>query len=283
MKLDPRNRMAQLLHRATGNPSNTLPSTAISNCFPGLEFDFKAFWRRAFVGIVLQEWDNYVVDIEDQHYAHLKHHRLLKVDGRDVMTRVSGPVITGGDSNTLMASAGPTRTAQGIVIQSSSPYGTLAMEWSNVLTFVMRRQGQAVKCHFTKEPSDRMPDLPKDSTGLLEVDLEVRKMFDGESVAPAEDLLRPGELTQGLCSPWQHDYRECACYYWPASRPDYVNVEPTPDGLSRGDMWLAKPPRPGEYILDDRIDERLVTYDELFENWEQWLRFQVKGRDADQS
>ena len=118
MKLDPRNRMAQLLHRATGNPSNTLPSTAISNCFPGLEFDFKAFWRRAFVGIVLQEWDNYVVDIEDQHYAHLKHHRLLKVDGRDVMTRVSGPVITGGDSNTLMASAGPARPAQGIVIQS---------------------------------------------------------------------------------------------------------------------------------------------------------------------
>ena len=88
------------------------------------------------------------------------------------------------------------------------------MEWSNVLTFVMRRQGQAVKCHFTKEPSDRMPDLPKDSTGLLEVDLEVRKMFDGKSVAPA-DLLRPGELTQSLCSPWQNDYRECACYYWP--------------------------------------------------------------------
>ena len=119
---------------------------------------------------------------------------------------------------------------------------------------------------------------------LLEIELEVRKMFDAESATPAEGLLRAGELTQGLCSPWQHDYRECACYYWPASRPDYVNVEPTPDGLSRGDMWLAKgDPRPGEYILDDRIDERLVTYDELFENWEKWLRFQVKGRDAEQS
>ena len=232
---------------------------------------------------MLQEWDNYVVDIEDHRYDDLKHHRLLKVDGKDVMTLVSGPHITGGDSNTLMASPGPTRTPQGITIESSSPYGTLAMEWSNVLTFVMRRQGHAVNCQFTMELSDKMPEMPTDSTALLEVELVVRKMFDGESVAPAEDLLRPGELTQGLCSPWQHDYRECACYYWPASRPDYVNIEPTQDGLSRGDMWLAKEPRPGEYILDDRIDERLVTYDELFENWEKWLRFQVKGRDAEQS
>ena len=269
MKIDPRNRMAQLLHRSAGNPSNSLPSAAISNCFPGLEFDFKAFWRRSFVGIVLQEWDNYVVDVEDHRFDDLKRHRLLKVDGRDIMTLVSGPHIPGGDSSPLA---------------TGSPYATLAMEWSNVLTFVMRRQGEKVKCHFTREPSDAMPDIPKDTSDLLEIDLVVRKMFDGDSVAPADDLLQPGELTQGLCSPWQHDYRECACYYWPASRPDYVNVEPTPEGLSHGDMWLAKAdPRPGEYILDDRADERLVTYDELFENWEKWLRFQVRGRDADQS
>jgi hypothetical protein len=273
MKIDPRNRMAQLLHRAVGNPSNTLPSAAISNCWPGLEFDFKQFWRRAFVGIVLQEYDNYVVKVEDPRYKNLEHHRLLKVDGRDVMTRVSGPSIPGGDNNTLMQTPSP----------SPSPYGTLSMEWSNALAFVMRRQGHTVKCHFTTEKSDTMPDMPMESTELLAVDLVVRKMFDGESVAPAEDLLHAGELTQGLCSPWQHDYRECACYYWPASRPDYVNVEPTPDGLSRGDMWLAKPPRPGEYILDDRFDERLATYDELFENWEKWLQFEIKGRDAEQS
>src|SRR3712207_8764033 len=41
-----------------------------------------------------------------------------------------------------------------------------------------------------------------------------------------ESIAGPGELTQSLCSPWQNDYRECGCYYWAASRPDYVNVEP---------------------------------------------------------
>jgi hypothetical protein len=268
LKIEPRNKTAQLLHRAVGNPSNTLPSSAISNCFPGLEFDFKAFWRRAFVGIVLQEWDNYVIEIDDPRYANLKYHRLLKVDGMNILTLISGPYIPGESSVTLGT--------------QQNPSGTLAMEWSNALAFVMRRQGESVKCHFTFDRSDTMPPIPDKSTKLLEIDLVVRKMFDGESVAPAEDLLRPGELTQGLCSPWQHDYRECACYYWPASRPDYVNVEPTADGLSSGDMWLSKE-RTGEYILDDRKDTRLVTYDELFQDWEGYLRFQVKGHDAEES
>ena len=42
-------------------------------------------------------------------------------------------------------------------------------------------------------------------------------------------------------------------------------------------------PRTGEYILDDRKDSRMVTYDELFREWEKMLRFQIKGRDAEES
>jgi hypothetical protein len=267
MKIDPRNRMAQLLHRATGNPSNTLPSSAISNCFPGLEFDFKAFWRRAFVGIVLQEWDNYVVDIEDDVYQDLKHHRLLKVDGRNILTQVTGPQMPGGGS---------------VVLTQNNPNGTISMEWSNALTYVMRQQGHTVKCHFTPQATDVMPAIPDQTTEMLEIDLRIRRMFDGDSVAPAEGVLQAGELTQGLCSPWQHDYRECACYYWPASRPDYVNVEPTPEGLSRGDTWMSKA-RTGDYVLDDRKDSRLVSYDDLFQDWEKWLRFEIEGRDAEES
>jgi hypothetical protein len=106
----------------------------------------------------------------------------------------------------------------------------------------------------------------------------------------AEQLVLAGELTQGLCSPWQNDYRECACYYWAASRPDYVNVVIGEDGASRGDNWLSKE-RSGNYVLDDRsdarlanfddsTDSRLVSYDDLFLHWEKLLRFQIEGRDA---
>jgi hypothetical protein len=30
----------------------------------------------------------------------------------------------------------------------------------------------------------------------------------------------PGELTAGLCSPWQFDFRACTCSWWPNHRPD---------------------------------------------------------------
>ena len=94
----------------------------------------------------------------------------------------------------------------------------------------------------------------------------------------AEALAEPGELTQGLCSPWQNDYRECSCYYWASARPDFVNVEMGADGLSHGDNWFQKD-RTGNYVPDDYSDQRLVFYDDLFTEWERWLRFQVGGRD----
>src|ERR1700681_2067290 len=128
-KIEPRNRMAQLHYRAAGNPVNAMADSTISNCFPGLECDFKAFWRRAFVGIVLQEWDNYVVDVDVEHpeLSRLKGHRLLKVDGRATVTTVSGPQIPGGDPVPLTS--------------GSNPSAVISMEWSNLLTFVLRRQG----------------------------------------------------------------------------------------------------------------------------------------------
>jgi hypothetical protein len=94
----------------------------------------------------------------------------------------------------------------------------------------------------------------------------------------AEAMAAPGELTQSLCSPWQNDYRECACYYWAASRPDYVNVEPTAQGPSAGNNWLARNRQPKQY---DLTDAQLISYDELFRNWQGLLRFIVEGRDHD--
>jgi len=104
--------------------------------------------------------------------------------------------------------------------------------------------------------------------------------LSGDSAAISPDMLKPGELTHGLCSPWQNDYRECACYYWAASRPYFVNIEPGGSGQSRGDTWMTKG-RSGTYIPDDRVDPRLLTYDDLFKEWESQLRFVIRGRDVE--
>ncbi len=272
--LKPRNLTAQLNHRARGNPPNTLPVSAISNCFPGLEFDFRAIWRRILVGLVLSENNNFVVAAEDPALERLVGHRLLKIDGFVTSVGTSGVVIPGNPPQDLGTLA--------------NPNGVSFMEWSNSLARVLAKQGQTVPCTFTRETSytEVLPDSV-DAQDTVQADLTIRHVFERveengvvlDVPVLARELVQPGELSQGLCSPWQNDYRECACYYWAASRPDYVNVVDTAAGVTAGDNWLAKE-RTGRYIPDNRTDSRLVSYDDLFRNWQGVLRFVVDGQDA---
>jgi len=263
-KIQAKNLSAQLRYRAAGNPLSAHPSTAISNCFPGLEFDFRNLWRRSLVGIVLLESNNYVVEVEDPRYAGLLGHRLLRIDGHPIVALMTGPIGPGFADTTLST--------------SNNPNAVAFMEWSNSIARVLAHAGQSVRCEFTAEPSPTEQAMPTQPTQLLVADLVVRPFFAPGTATFAPDLLQPGELTQSLCSPWQNDYRECACYYWAASRPDYVNVEATPEGASRGDNWMQKE-RTGEYVLDDRQDSRFIDYDDLFAAWEKHLRFVIQGRD----
>jgi len=271
---------AQLAYRGRGNPPVTHPISAISNCFPGLEFDFRNIWRRLFKGIVLTEHNNYVVEVEDTRLQNLLNCRLLAVNEMSVTTQAKGPPFPGGDPTTLLTTAG-------------SPEAVAFMEWSNSFARFQDKQGQIVNCTFTAvPPTNEMeffwPRPPGDTLQTVTIKLEVRRLFDVEQMADgrrqraalARELAEPGELTQGLCSPWQNDYRECACYYWAASRPDFVNVEPGPEGASRGAMWMQKR-HEQPYIPDTRADPRLVSYDDLFAAWERQLRFVVGGRTDD--
>ncbi|MCB2406352.1 hypothetical protein [Hymenobacter lucidus] len=262
------NLTAQLHYQAKGNPISVLPRTAISNCFPGLEFDFRNLWRRVFQGIVLIENNNYVLETTEE-YQHLLHCRLVAVDHKLTTVATSGPVFPGGDNV-------PLQTAD-------NPNGVSFMEWSNSLADVLQKQGQEVVCHFTKNPSLHEVVANKDDLSNPEkyqqATLTVNHIFMPDSAALSDEIIKPGELTQGLCAPWQNDYRECACYYWAASRPDFVNVQPNERGLSAGDNWMAKK-RSGEYIPDDRTDSRLLSYDDLFKNWQGELSFIIQGQDA---
>jgi hypothetical protein len=271
-----RNITAQLSHLGRGNPPISHPMSAISNCFPGLEFDFRNIWRRIFVGIVLTEHNNYVTHIEDPKYKDLEGRRLLAINKRPVMRQANGPAIPGRGPDPLPI--------------DSNREAVAFMEWSNTIALVWDKQGETVTCTFTadKSPNEVLIDENgKTSVTTKDWQLEVRRIFehvavDGRAESQAvltRALAEPGELTQGLCSPWQNDYRECACYYWAASRPDYVNVVPAGDGTSRGDMWLQQE-RTGDYLLDDRRDARLTSYDDLLKQWEKVLQFQIRGRDA---
>ena len=267
--LTPRNLTAQLHYEAKGNPIASRPVTSVANCCPGLEVDFRAIWRRMFDGIELREYDNLIVNA-DGDFAELKGHRLLRIrlPGQppiEPMNHIRGPAASDPDNYIILTS-------------SENPHGLAPLEWSNALARLLSGfQGEEIECDISRKEEEAM--VPWTAHNHKTWRFKVRHFFAPQTAVISEALAQAGELTQGLCSPWQNDYRECSCYYWASARPDYVNVEPGPEGLSTGDNWLQKK-RTGQYVPDDYVDSRLVFYDDLFADWEKWLRFQVKGRDA---
>ena len=254
--------LEQLSYRAAGNPPGTLPTTAISNCFPGLEFDFRNVWKNIFKGIELHESDNLVVGA-DEEFAALQYRRLVKIrlprgEEQKLITIVRGPRRAGGESEDL---------------------GFAALEWTNALALVVREAGQVVTCEFTRAAAPDDDIGPDSETEAFQ--LEVRAFFEPGTAVIARDLASPGQLTQSLCSPWQNDYRECACYYWAASRPDFVNAEVSAAGTSAGENWMqVRGENPGVYRYDEQGTGTL-TYEDLFRQWETVLRFEIQGRDRE--
>jgi hypothetical protein len=257
VSIQPRNLTAQLHHRAAGNPPSTLPESAISNCFPGLEFDFRNLWRRVLEGIEIHESSGTVVSVDDDQ---------AEVEPGFFLVSVAGEA-------TFLTLHGPTAAEEDAELR-----GVVWLEWSNSLARVLATStGQLVPCEFFNPVSQ----------ATITVQLRIRELFvrsteTGELLPLiAEDVATPGELTQSLCSPWQNDYRECGCYYWAASRPDYVNIEPTARGTSIGNNWMARVRDPKVYESDNASNPRQLSYEDLFRNWQGLLRFVVEGRDHD--
>jgi hypothetical protein len=285
--LRPRNLSAQIQYEARGNPISSRPVTSVANCCPGLEVDFRAVWRRLFTGVELREYDNLVVhadqkgaaagilSLDRKHkVADLAGRRLLRVvipgagdKGKIPMTTpIKGPASSDPDGKVDLTT-------------DMNPFGLAPMEWSNALAQVLPHAGKHVRCDFSKDASwEQQQALDEEAKNYISFNLEVRPFFEEKTAVISDALAAAGELTQGLCSPWQNDYRECSCYYWASARPDFVNVTTTPSGLSAGDNWMQRV-RSGSYVADDYADMRLMMYDELFRDWESKLRFQVGGRD----
>lgn len=258
MSIEPTNLSAQLHYRAAGNPPSTLADSAISNCFPGLEFDFRNVWRRIFEGIEVHE-SNGLVTATTPGLERLLGLELVRV----------------GDAPTLFAVTGPTADEPDALL------GATFAEWSNVVAAALQASaGKPVTCRFAAQPTDPNALRDADPPIVETAELVIRPMFARSAVTGGqlalidEALAAPGELTQSLCSPWQNDYRECACYYWAASRPDFVNRESSQGGVTIGNDWMSRERVPKEYDGPELLD-----YVDLFRDWQGLLRFIVGGRD----
>ena len=257
--LEPLNLSAQLAYHGRGNPPSTHPDSSIANCFPGLEFDFRAIWKHVFEGVEMHEAFNYVIAVtsDDLRSQGLQEDMfLLDVEEIAMQALVTGPSQPGGVIETLRINN---------------------LEWTNTLaTIITQHSGSEVSCRFSAQQSGQNP---------ITVRLRIRPLFEGLTLTP--EAAPTGTLTEGLCSPWQADYRECGCYYWAASRPDFVNAE-MQGGQSVGHNWMAKDRRPetkaspGDPSTQDRIGSPdQLSYEDLYREWERHLKFQVGGQDSE--
>jgi hypothetical protein len=83
---------------------------------------------------------------------------------------------------------------------------------------------------------DRFPDLARvfyPASVTSDAD-EIRVL---PRTSPSGSGAVPGELTYGLCSPWQSDFLACTCTWWVAHRPDLAFRDPQGTGQVR---WLRK-------------------------------------------
>jgi hypothetical protein len=209
-------------------------------------------------GIILHESLNFVLDVERDDLQPLKGMLLLRVAGINLTAPVTGPNTDG--------IVGPLKDTT--FFQEG-----MALEWSNALaTLIHEHEDQEVDCDFES----------LDHKQQKTVKLKVRRFFDEGTAAIAKDIAEPGALTQSLCAPWQNDYRECACFYWAANRPDFVNVKTGSNGAAAGNNWMQKDrtaDTPKFYINDDWLDDRLYTHTDLLQHWEKLLRFIIANQD----
>ncbi|MCA3574353.1 MAG: hypothetical protein IOC86_10585 [Aestuariivirga sp.] len=132
-KVTPRNLTAQLSYVARGNPLSSRPETSVGNCCPGLEFDFRAVWRRIFEGITLREYDSLVTDDDSGH--DLKHRWLMVIELRGPRDgkAPAGKLLDRPDvirtTNFILGPASSDPEGAIVLTTSDNPYGVAPLEW----------------------------------------------------------------------------------------------------------------------------------------------------------
>ncbi|MBV8409487.1 MAG: hypothetical protein JOY64_17805 [Alphaproteobacteria bacterium] len=243
-KIFPRNLTARAAYQVPGNPDTSRPEDAVANCYPGLELDLRNLDRRFFPGLLF----NYVArpdNSEPYSQPHRYGARLFYVDYRNE------PDLALPYPKELAAASPEWQEplAARLLDDLSGDKGTALAEGNWYIDWV----GQAVRDRGGPAPDKRIVMNRRDGTPLD--GLFVWRIIRGLEFAPLtlglkcrdtnEEIViegwrrrfthphtgvislayQPGEMLQSLCSPWQHDFRDCSCHYWASNRPDIVHGE----------------------------------------------------------
>ena len=210
-----------------GNPVSTRLESGIGNFFPGLECDMRNLERRFFPFLEVDtDFSDIVVAAVDLggateavsngviSSADLDNYRTIQLDvGQGIRWSVR---TIAGDFGPLGAQ---TVTLSELSGQSSGEGRPPADAW---VAIRLLKERSLVTLTLGRTPGPGRITLTGPRTRYLDDDGALSRLFE------------PGELTQSLCSPWTHDFRDCACFYWASNHPD-IALPPLPDASTPGD------------------------------------------------
>jgi hypothetical protein len=263
-----------------GNPISTRLESGIGNCFPGLECDLRNLERRFFPFLEVDFRDTsppsivlIAVDL-----AGAKAARAAKIIDAAAL-RAYRELHAGGawQLDAMSGSFGPLGTLKFTIADldehhTSTGQGRLPIDaWTAVRLLT----------------EDTLVQLSWKKTGpakqVVLSGKRARYLNDNGALA---DMFAPGELTQSLCSPWTHDFRDCACFYWASNHPDialpaYPSVPTTDPKWDLAVTWersernsATLPPHATHHDPDLTI----MQYFEINRRWQK-LNFVIEGRE----
>jgi hypothetical protein len=257
-RIFPRNLTALASRQVTGNPVNTRLESGVGNCYPGLEFDQRNLDRRFFPGLVFE------FSSGTQAGAHLVE---VNADDPDLnpLTFASNPADR-PDAATQSALAAELGGDTGDTLRQGSWF--LASITQKPRTISMQGEDGMVVWRFvrTLRPGEVTIRLERrEGPGATPRPIELqgwRRSFTASATGTLSPAYAPGEMTQSLCSPWMHDFRDCACYYWASNHPDIVLAESRPGDSTLPDGESDDPVKantPIDWLRADRAPERTAA------------------------
>ena len=210
---------SSLVRTTAGNPVSTRLESGIGNCFPGLECDLRNLERRFFPFLE--------VDISDTQIA------LVGVDSDGVARATAAGGLSQADATNYSILANELATGRAVFVSRlSGSFGVLG----RLDVTLDSPSTQADFPPSSTGPNRRPPDawtavrLLTEGTdvtlvfvndggpGTVRLTARRARYLDDNGTLSAAFL--PGELSQSLCSPWTHDFRDCGCFYWASNHPD---------------------------------------------------------------
>jgi hypothetical protein len=229
---------ARITDYVVGNPVNTRLESGVGNCFPGLEMDLRNLERRFFPflevdfnfdtnAIVVVSVDIDGVANSDLPQSVQNQYQLIAEDmASDTITwtidTITGTFGIFGRKTLTMATISPANSGEG---------GTPPDSWTAVRLLPPNEDVEVV---LGRRDSSR-------SGASRSIKLKLPRAMYTDSAGVLSSAFEPGELSQSLCSPWTHDFRDCGCFYWASNHPDIVQP-PAPEGQENDPTWQRMVP-----------------------------------------